>query len=120
MYYPYLRGKQFELILLRDNANFIARNNIYPIIEPVKNDFKALIRAVKILDEKRVKYTLIINPQAGQEPVKYLKILKELIDDSFRDFQNLSIGYILHANSKLSELIALIKKYGKLNHHSNK
>ena len=36
MYYPYLRGKQFELILIRDNAEFLAKNDIHPIIEPVK------------------------------------------------------------------------------------
>jgi len=115
MYYPYLRGKQFELILLRDNAEFIAGNNIHPIIEPVKSDFKALIRAVKVLNEKGVNYTLIVNPQAGQKPVKALNILKELIDDSFKDYQNLSIGYILHAESRISDLIALIKKYGTFN-----
>jgi len=42
MYYPYLRGKQFELLLLRENADLLAKNNIHPIIEPVKSDFKAL------------------------------------------------------------------------------
>jgi hypothetical protein len=115
MYYPYLRGKQFELILLRDNAEFIAENNIHPIIEPVKSDFKALIRAVKVLNEKGVNYTLIVNPQAGQKPVKTSTILKELIDDSFKGYQNLSIGYILHTNSKINDLIALLKKYGTSN-----
>ncbi len=115
MYYPYLRGKQFELILLRDNAEFIAENNIHPIIEPVKSDFKALIRAFKVLNEKGVNCTLVVNPQAGQEPVKTANILKELIDDSFKDYQNLSIGYILHAKSKITDLIALLKKHGAFN-----
>lgn len=37
MYYPYLRGKQFELLALREFANESANNrNIVPIIEPVK------------------------------------------------------------------------------------
>jgi hypothetical protein len=40
MYYPYLRGKQFELILLRDNAKFIAPY-FYMRYCTVK-DFKAL------------------------------------------------------------------------------
>lgn len=115
MYYPYLRGKQFELILLRDNAEFIAENNIHPIIEPVKSDFKALIRAFKILNEKGVNCTLVVNPQAGQEPVKTANILEKLIDDSFKDYQNLSIGYILHAKSKIADLIALLKKHGAFN-----
>lgn len=37
MYFPYLRGKQFELLALREFANKNASNRkIIPIIEPVK------------------------------------------------------------------------------------
>ena len=115
MYYPYFRGKQFELILLRDNAEFLAKNNIHPIIEPVKSDFKALTRASKILNEKGVNYTLIVNPQAGEKPVKTSSILEELIDDSFNDYKNISIGYILHAESRIANLISLLKKYNTFN-----
>ncbi len=115
MYYPYLRGKQFELILLRDNAEFLSENNINPIIEPVKSDFKSLTRTFKVLNEKGVNCTLIVNPQAGQEPIKTPSILKELIDGSFKDYKHLSIGYILNAKSKINDLIALIKKYGTFN-----
>jgi hypothetical protein len=115
MYYPYLRGKQFELILLRENAEFLEENNIHPIIEPVKSDFKALIRTAKILNEKEVDCTLIVNPQAGQEPIKTSSILKKLIDDSFKNYKNLSIGYILHAESRITNLITLLKKYGTFN-----
>ncbi len=112
MYYPYLRGKQFELILLRDNAEFLAGNNIHPTIEPVKSDFKSLIRAVKVLNEKKVDCTLIVNPQAGQEPINTSSILHKLIDDSFNKHKNLSIGYILHTESRITDLISLLKKYG--------
>ena len=115
MYCPYLRGKQFELILLRENAEFLAENKIHPIIEPVKSDFKALIRAVKVLNEKEVDCTLIVNPQAGLEPIKTPSILNKLIDDSFKNYKNLSIGYILHAESRIADLITLLKKYGTFN-----
>ncbi|MEK0336793.1 MAG: sce7725 family protein [Nitrosopumilus sp.] len=115
MYYPYLRGKQFELILLRDNAKFLTENNIHPIIEPVKSDFKALTRSFNVLNENGVNCTLIVNPQAGQDPVKTASILKKLIDDSFKDHQNISIGYILHAESRITDLITLLKNYGTIN-----
>ncbi|MGR3175821.1 MAG: sce7725 family protein [Candidatus Scalindua sp.] len=111
MYYPYLRGKQFEMIILRDNAEFITKHNIHPIIEPVKSDFKALIRAFKVLNEKKVTCTLIVNPLAGQNPVKQLNILKELIDDSFKNYENISIGYALYADSKTTDLVALLDQY---------
>jgi len=114
MYHPYLRGKQFELILLRDNAKFLANNNIHPIIEPVKNDFKALIRAINILNQENTNCTLIINPQAGSEPVKESKI-EELIDNNFINFNNVSIGYILYAGAELSNLVVLLEKYKTFN-----
>ena len=37
MYFPYLRGKQFELIAIRELAEMIsASGKIIPVIEPVK------------------------------------------------------------------------------------
>jgi|AntAceMinimDraft_9_1070365.scaffolds.fasta_scaffold13590_3 hypothetical protein len=115
MYYPYFRGKQFELILLRDNAKFLAENNIHPIIEPVKNDFKALIRAFKILNQENVNCTLIVNPQAGTEPVKEPHILEELINNNFKEYKNISIGYILYAGVKIVDFITLLKNYPNFN-----
>ena len=111
MYYPYFRGKQFELILLRDNAEFLSKNNIHPIIEPVKSNFTALIRAMDVLNKKDVPCTLIVNPQAGQKPVPTENILNELLEDTFQDYNNISIGYILHAKSDLDELISLLQRY---------
>lgn len=111
MYYPYLRGKQFELLLLRENADFLAKYSIHPIIEPVKNDFTNLTRAMKIINKKNVNCTLIVNPQVGQEPVKTSNILKELIEDGFKNYQNISIGYILNAKSNISKLVSLLKNY---------
>ncbi len=111
MYYPYFRGKQFELILLRDNAEFLAKNNIHPIIEPVKRDFSALIRAMKVTNENGTDCTLIVNPQAGKQPVPILSILQELIDDKFKEYNNISIGYMIHAESNTTELLKLLKKY---------
>ena len=111
MYYPYLRGKQFELIILRDNAKFIAKHKIHPIIEPVKSDFKALIRAFEVLNEETAACTLIVNPHAGQNPVEQLNILRELIDNSFKNYKNVSIGYALYAQSKTNDLVTLLNKY---------
>jgi len=116
MYYPYLRGKQFELILLRDNAEIITENKIHPIIEPVKEDFKALDRALKIIEEKSINYTLIINPITGENPVAIINILENLIKNSDIDrFQNMSFGYILNAESNIEDLIVLLQKYNHKN-----
>lgn len=110
MYYPFFRGKLFELILLRENANFFAENNIHPIIEPVKNDFNALNRTLKTLCEYDVNCTVIINPQTGENPVEIASILRNLNSNCVQS-NRVSIGYILSAISNISELTTLLDKY---------
>jgi hypothetical protein len=110
MYYPYLRGKQFELILVRDNAEFLTANHFHPIIEPVKEDLTALNRAMMELNKHNTPCTLIINPKAGQNPVDSKELIG-LMDETYQDFSNLSIGYILSAESELEELVETLHKY---------
>jgi len=67
MYYPYLRGRQFELIALREYAHqYGEKNNIIPIIEPVKKTFNSMKLALPMLIEGNVKFALILNPQVGE------------------------------------------------------
>jgi len=112
MYYPYFRGKQFELILLRDNAQFLANNNIHPIIEPVKEDFTSLAKTIKVLHEKKVASTIIINPKVGESPIDEM-LVTGLIEETLKDFNSFSIGYILHAESNLNDLLVLLNKFSK-------
>ena len=111
MYCPYFRGKQFELIVLRDNAEFLSKSNIHPIIEPVKKDFSSIVRAMKQLNQFNVNCTVIINPHAGEKPVKSSDILSKLIDNEFKTFNNISIGYIMQPESDVRDLVNLLKKY---------
>lgn len=66
MYYPYLRGKQFELIAIRE---FVAQSPIkdivVPIIEPVKSSLNSLAMAVDTMQEKNFKFALVLNPSDG-------------------------------------------------------
>ena len=49
MYYPYLRGKQFELIALREFAQQIQKEfHVCPIIEPVKSGLNSLKMAINL------------------------------------------------------------------------
>ncbi|MDD4218336.1 MAG: sce7725 family protein [Bacteroidales bacterium] len=114
MYYPYLRGKQFELILLRDNAKFIADNNFHPIIEPVKEDFKALNKAIESLCLYGVEFTLIINPQVGSNPILLSEISKLFDGLTPMGFSNcVSIGYVLTPTTDFIELENTVKNFSK-------
>lgn len=66
MYFPYLRGKQFELLALREFANKNASNRkIIPIIEPVKNSFNSLKTAIEVMLKQGLKFALVLNPNDG-------------------------------------------------------
>jgi len=85
MYFPYLRGRQFELIALREYALlYKANNKIIPIIEPVKGTFNSLKLALPKLLDSDIKFVLILNPQVGElktEKEKEKKIINELKED---------------------------------------
>lgn len=66
MYFPYFRGKQFELILLREQADFLASNHQLPIIEPVRSNTKQLEKAIVALNDKIAQHIIIMNPSAGE------------------------------------------------------
>jgi hypothetical protein len=81
MYYPYLHGKQFELIALREFADQCAENcRICPIIEPVKSSFNSLRLAIKKFQEKSVPFALVLNSDKGDFSGKNLDVELELSD----------------------------------------
>lgn len=86
MYFPYLRGRQFELIALRELllADKIGEK-IIPIVEPVKPT-STLLKTLKLFSEKKRKIAVVSNPAAG-EFVKKLNELKK---------ENSSIAIELH------------------------
>ena len=66
MYYPYLRGKQFELLALREFSNEYNNNSkIVPIIEPVKKQVNGLNAAALSMIENGMKFAVILNPSDG-------------------------------------------------------
>ena len=81
MYYPYLRGKQFELLALREFANKNANNNtIVPIIEPVKNTFNSLRTAIEVMLKQGLSFALVLNPNDGdfKKSLKSYNVLQEI------------------------------------------
>ncbi len=65
MYFPYLRGRQFELIALRELIeNDLIGNKIIPIIEPVKMS-STLVKTLSTFVDHNIDISLIYNPQVG-------------------------------------------------------
>ena len=66
MYYPYLRGKQFELKALRDYSSVNKNEDkILPIIEPVNQSTNALSLAIDQLKANNMIFSIIMNPNDG-------------------------------------------------------
>ncbi|MFI3297436.1 MAG: sce7725 family protein [bacterium] len=79
MYLPYLRGKQFELIALREFSAICQDcTKITPIIEPVKSTYNSLNLAVDTLIKNKLKFALVLNPNDGDFRSCYANILDEL------------------------------------------
>ncbi|GLX13977.1 MULTISPECIES: sce7725 family protein [Pseudomonas] len=65
MYYPILRGKQFELIALRELAGHIQPDVIRPVIEPVRGNLAPIIKTLEALSESGIVPLVIMNPAIG-------------------------------------------------------
>ena len=48
MYFPYFRGKQYELVTIRETAELMAKSKFVPIIEPVKESLRGLEREQRV------------------------------------------------------------------------
>lgn len=66
MYFPILRGKQYELSALKELALINSFDYFLPIIEPVKKNTKDLLLSVKKLNEKNIRPIIIMNPNIGE------------------------------------------------------
>ncbi|NIY71829.1 sce7725 family protein [Marivivens donghaensis] len=106
MYYPYFRGKQFELITVRETAELMAEVNFVPIIEPVKAQLKGLERALDAVCEAGGASIVIVNPDCGDLVADGQKIT-ELLNDKYLELDNISAGILLTENMSLNEALAL-------------
>ncbi len=116
MYFPYLRGKQFELIALREGSGLLAKNRtkVSPIIEPVKDSttFKTTISDLK---NKNVNFTVIINPKVGDLQGSTSSILT-VISKELSGYKNFQLGIILSGKENHKNLITTLKKFDSILH----
>jgi hypothetical protein len=99
MYYPYLRGKQFELLALREFAEIYSDScKIFPIIEPVKKSFNSLKTAFQKMQEKGIPFAIILNPQHG-ELINDYTLIETFIKDNLLDLANWRPAFIVSSKN---------------------
>ena len=110
MYLPFLRGKQFELLALREFAKEIAGSEIIcPIIEPVRSEFKGLDTAVGELVKHNVDFTIVANPVIGEieQPEELLKFIST--NKLLKDYSNYQVGLNSVSEKQISKHLQLLE-----------
>jgi hypothetical protein len=110
MYFPYLRGKQFELIALREMISIMSENKdkISPVIEPVRNSSTFNI-TIKELANNNINFNIIVNPKVG-DLVNNTGTILDIIKREIPDFNNYQIAIIIDEKTDVEEIISTIKK----------
>ncbi|AEG52061.1 sce7725 family protein [Sinorhizobium meliloti] len=103
MYYPYFRGKQFELLTIRDTAELMAEHNFVPIIEPVKESLGGLEKALKAVCDANGQAIIIVNPYHGDHQENGTGISQLLQKGIFGGA--ISAGILLRGNIKLADAV---------------
>jgi len=109
MYHPYLRGKQYELITIREQASTLKTAGFCPIIEPVREALSGLEKALNAVVEVDGKAIVIVNPHhgdlsgAGEQVTGLLK--------QFLDSPGISAGILLEQKMTPDQVIAYYKTH---------
>lgn len=106
MYYPYLRGRQYELIGLRELCEKDSLECIVPVIEPVKAS-STLLSTLKEFGTKSKKLILVQNPSVGsfQNELAYNEEYKKKYDALLSDLKdNVIFGYIMNSDCSLDNI----------------
>ena len=110
-YFPFLRGKQNELIALRDVAGDIARNgNVIPILEPVNANQTTLI-SIRRFIEATLPFLFICNPIHGRFSGDADGLFREVISRDLIDYHNWIPSLYVDEETTLEELEAFTETY---------
>lgn len=105
MYHPYFRGKQFELIAIRELAPQMAEAGFVPVIEPVREPLKALARTLQAVTDAGGQAIVIVNPEHGDHQEGGDSI-SALLDDGYLENEQISAGILLKPTMNLGDAIA--------------
>lgn len=108
MYFPYMRGKQFELAALKEVAPRLNSTKVSPIIEPINDNIDRLCATIEVLNNHNVIPHVIINPQVGDlasDSPELLNVELSKRTVSFIPCIRLHNQNILYVNTLLQQLI---------------
>ncbi len=117
MYFPYFRGKQYELLALREVIPTLKESQkIIPIIEPVKTNISALDKMIREYIQNELEFVLISNPRVGRLQANPDILHDKVINGILSDYKKYFVGYIISDKTTPNEIEEFSGKYsgGKL------
>lgn len=105
MYFPYLRGKQYELLALKELAPLLGGSGrIVPVIEPVKSPDGGLERCLGELWANDVEPVIVVNPSVGE-------LSRELVSGAVASFvagrpRTWNLGLVISEDTDVGGLLA--------------
>lgn len=110
MYYPYFRGKQFELITIRESVELLAESEFVPIIEPVRETLKGLERTLGAVCDADGKAVVIVNPYHGDHREDGTGI-SVLLKESFLVDKSIAAGILLKEDMAVDEVLDFYEQH---------
>jgi hypothetical protein len=104
MYHPYFRGKQFELLCVREMAPVFKQADFRPIIEPVRDVLSGLSRALDAVVEVDGRAIVIVNPYHGDLSDSGAP-LTDLLREKYLDLPQIAAGVLLKQDTSVAEAI---------------
>lgn len=114
MYHPYFRGKQFELIAVRESAEVLSHAGFVPIIEPVRETLNGLDRALSAVCEAKGSAIVIVNPDYGDHAGEGADISR-FLNDGFLEKESINAGILLNVDMSVSEAMECFEEHERHN-----
>jgi len=110
MYHPYFRGKQFELLCIREMASIFQKAKFRPIIEPVRDTLGGLNRALDAVVEADGRAIVIVNPHHGDLSDSG-PVLSDLLKKKYLNLPGISAGILLKQSMSTSEALQCFRDH---------
>lgn len=110
MYYCYLRGKQYELMAVRESLDKIVQANITVVVEPVRMQVRDLESCINMTSEAGANLVLIVNPSVGElqsNNYEQEKLIKGLLSGT----PNVELGILIDQKTSMSEINSVLLQY---------
>jgi hypothetical protein len=104
VYHPYFRGKQYELMTIREMAQILGSARFRPIVEPVREALSGLEKALDAVLDEGGKAIVVVNPHHGDLSGAGTP-LTELLKKKFADSSNIAAGILLKQDTTVQEAL---------------